>query len=349
MTGETTSPRAEGSKSPASPKSKSPSPKAGSPEAGGVAGILPAQHWVDAAQEHGDDDDSDTSTLASSTASLTASILEYRKIHVGLGHIFNQVTSHHVQTLVLGGKLFLAPLDTDKVHKVLDVGTGTGTWAIDFADQHPNIEVIGTDISPIQSPWVPPNLKFEIEDCTLDWTFSPESFNYVHIRWLIGSIADWEAVFKQAFQSLAPGGWLETHEGSAGWESDDNSLKEDSALDQWGKMCHNFGNSIGRSFTIVADGVQRKAMEAAGFVDIQEVDYKTPVGTWPKDPELKEIGQYTQYALEADLEGYILYPATALGWSPEEVTVFAAHARREIRSPRIHAFYRQKVLYGRKP
>ena len=29
----------------------------------------------------------------------------------------------------------------------------------DFADDHPNVQVIGTDISPIQPGWIPPNLK----------------------------------------------------------------------------------------------------------------------------------------------------------------------------------------------
>jgi hypothetical protein len=29
----------------------------------------------------------------------------------------------------------------------------------DFADDHPEATVIGTDISPIQPKWVPPNLK----------------------------------------------------------------------------------------------------------------------------------------------------------------------------------------------
>lgn len=33
---------------------------------------------------------------------------------------------------------------------VIDIGTGTGIWAIDFADEHPESEVIGTDLSPIQ-------------------------------------------------------------------------------------------------------------------------------------------------------------------------------------------------------
>ncbi|SPO04389.1 related to TAM domain methyltransferase [Cephalotrichum gorgonifer] len=351
-------------KSPKSPKSKSSSPKAGSPEASEVAGILPAQHWIDTAEEYGTDG-SDAGSVISSTASLTASILEYRKIHGRTYHseIGNASywasnddqqnesmdINHHVQTLVIGGKFFLAPLDTDKIHKVLDIGTGTGSWALDFADEYPNIEVIGTDVSPIQSTWVPPNLKFEIEDCTLPWTFDHNSIDYVHIRWLIGSIADWEAVYKEAFNALVPGGWLETQEGSGAFTSDDGTVGEKAALNQWGKIFANFGKTIGRPFTVVADGIQRKAMEAAGFVDIQEIDYKTPVGTWPKDPQLKEIGQYTQYALEADMEGYVIYPATAIGWTPEEVTVYAAHVRREIRNPDIHAYYRQKVVYGRKP
>ena len=39
---------------------------------------------------------------------------------------------HHIFLLLLGGKLYTAPLDCPQV--VLDVGTGTGLWAIDFAE-----------------------------------------------------------------------------------------------------------------------------------------------------------------------------------------------------------------------
>lgn len=47
---------------------------------------------------------------------------------------------HHIFLLTLGGKLALAPVG-DQVHRVLDVGTGTGDWAIDFAEEHPESEV----------------------------------------------------------------------------------------------------------------------------------------------------------------------------------------------------------------
>jgi methylase of polypeptide subunit release factors len=47
---------------------------------------------------------------------------------------------HHLFFLTFGGKLALAPVG-DQLHRVLDVGTGTGHWAIDFAEEHPEAEV----------------------------------------------------------------------------------------------------------------------------------------------------------------------------------------------------------------
>lgn len=59
---------------------------------------------------------------------------------------------HHLVTLTLGDRLGMAPPnDRDsKVGRVLDVGTGTGIWAVDFGDEHPESQVIGVDLSPIQ-------------------------------------------------------------------------------------------------------------------------------------------------------------------------------------------------------
>ena len=48
------------------------------------------------------------------------------------------------------GKLAFSPVDQIPLENVLDLATGTGKWAIDFADQYPKANVIGTDLSPIQ-------------------------------------------------------------------------------------------------------------------------------------------------------------------------------------------------------
>ena len=39
---------------------------------------------------------------------------------------------HHIFGLFLDGKLYEAPLD--KPQRVLDLGTGTGIWAVEFAE-----------------------------------------------------------------------------------------------------------------------------------------------------------------------------------------------------------------------
>jgi len=90
-------------------------------------------------------------------------------------------------------------------------------------------------------------------------------------------------------------------------------------------------------------------LETAGFVDVQETNLKTPIGSWAKDPQLKELGEYTRLSLMSDPEGYILFLANAMGWKREEINVYLAHLRRELKNPKIHAYYRQKIVWARKP
>ena len=58
---------------------------------------------------------------------------------------------NHIMMLLCDNHLHLAPLV--KPEKVLDIGTGTGIWAIQMGDQYPESTVIGTDLSPVQPSW----------------------------------------------------------------------------------------------------------------------------------------------------------------------------------------------------
>ena len=74
-----------------------------------------------------------------------------------------------------------------------------------------------------------------------------------------------------------------------------------------------------------------------------------PIGGWPKDPKLKELGQFAQMVLERDVEGYIVFMANTLGWTREEILVYIGMLRREVRSKNFHPYYNQKVVWARKP
>lgn len=53
---------------------------------------------------------------------------------------------HFIFRLALDQRLYLAPLEKDKIYDVLDVGCGTGLWAIDMADDLPQAQVLGFDL-----------------------------------------------------------------------------------------------------------------------------------------------------------------------------------------------------------
>ena len=55
---------------------------------------------------------------------------------------------HHALLHAIGS-LYVAPI-TPTTRLILDVGTGTGIWAVEMARQFPNAQVIGVDVDPAQ-------------------------------------------------------------------------------------------------------------------------------------------------------------------------------------------------------
>ena len=50
------------------------------------------------------------------------------------------------------------------------------------------------------------------------------------------------------------------------------------------------------------------------------------------------------------LAGFVNFMwSSVMGWSKEEIAVYAAHLRRELKSGKCNAWYPMKVVIGRKP
>ncbi|OIW29299.1 S-adenosyl-L-methionine-dependent methyltransferase [Coniochaeta ligniaria NRRL 30616] len=323
----------------------------------------------DRPEERVRDDDQDSALgdddVAQSTSSLASSILDYRKENGRTYHGYKDGKynlpndesererldlQHHLFLLTLEGKLGLAPPnDQDaKVNRVLDVGTGTGIWAMDYGDEHPDAEeVIGVDLSPIQPSFVPSNVFFQVDDVEEPWTYS-KPFDYIHSRMMTSSLANWEEYFRNCYDNLAPGGWLELQEGDLFASSDDGTLKPEHALAKCLDYLHQASVKFGREYQ---DIKRFKGMMAAvGFVDIVEKTYKWPTHSWPKDKKHKDLGLWTYQNFGGGLESFCMAAYTrGLGWTKEEVLVFCAAVRRDMRDRNIHAYWPIYVIYGRKP
>ncbi|KAL8366749.1 hypothetical protein RB595_010555 [Gaeumannomyces hyphopodioides] len=298
----------------------------------------------------------------SSTASVASSILNYRKIHGRTYQNYGDAEywgpndstqnealdiAHHMMCLALDNRLFLAPVDNPQ--KVLDVGTGTGIWAIDFADEHPSAEVIGTDLSPIQPSWVPPNCKFELDNAENEWTYADNSFDYIHVRGLLGCIKDWEKFYRNVLRTLKPGGWFEHHEFSILLLSDDGSVPPNSVWVDWYNLFREAGSKTGRSFIVTE--IWENALRAAGFTgDIHRAMFKLPMGGWAADPKWKEVGIFNRMSIEQGLDGFASYICRmVMDWREEEYHVLLAKVRNAIRNRGWHAYYPLKVIYIQKP
>lgn len=180
---------------------------------------------------------------------------------------------HHVFRLALGGGLVRAPIPPT-VQRVLDLGTGTGIWAIDFADEYPSATVIGNDLSPIQPAWVPTNCKFMVDDMESEWLYKPyEAFDYIHGRGLGGSVRDWDKLYGQIYRNLKPGGWLEMQEYEAWVRSDDDpELLNAPAVAQWQQLVDEASIVFGKKINI-AETVKQRFINA-GFEDVHDDIYK---------------------------------------------------------------------------
>jgi len=96
--------------------------------------------------------------------------------------------------------------------------------------------------------------------------------------------------------------------GSAKWQCADDTITDDSALGQWGKVFWEGGKKFGRTFRVIEDDVQRTGMTKAGFADLEVREWKVPATAWPDaeaEPEMKNIGAYIQLAFDEDLEGKV--------------------------------------------
>jgi hypothetical protein len=89
------------------------------------------------------------------------------------------------------------------------------------------------------------------------------------------------------------------------FKSKDGSVTEDHFMVQWSKTLLYAAEQLGKTFAIY--DFNREMITKAGFVNVVEKKFKIPVGTWPSDPKMKELGQWnTLFCLEG-LESWSLY------------------------------------------
>ncbi|EOD51501.1 putative methyltransferase type 11 protein [Neofusicoccum parvum UCRNP2] len=252
---------------------------------------------------------------------------------------------HALHSVIKDDKLFFAPV---KPRRVLDVGTGTGLWAVLMGDDYPDAEVkIGNDFSPIQPRWVPPNVSFEVDDVESEW---PERapFNFIHVRYMAGSIQDWPALLKNCYNSLSPGGWIECSDWDLLPYSTDGSVPEDDAMLKLHQYLVEATDKLGR--TARPGPNLEKWVKDAGFVNVKHEWRVVPFGLWAKSKKHKKSGALNQMQFMEGMEAFTIGLFTStLGWSAEEVQVFLERVRKDSLKKDRHRQINFHIVYAQRP
>lgn len=228
--------------------------------------------------------------------------------------------------------------------RILDVGTGTGLWAIDMADGFHKAEVIGTDLSPIQPQHVPENCRFYVDDAECEWDWE-SPFDLIHARCLAGSIADWPRFYRQCFDNLHPGGQIEIQEHEI-WANSHKGVPPWTA--SWQQDLHAAFATWGKELSVATRHAQW--MRDAGFVDVRDDVYQVPIGAWARDKMLKTLGQWNQEQMLAAVEPYTLVVFNdVLKRSPDETQVTVEMVKGEMRTAKNHLFVKYHIVTGRRP
>ncbi|KAI1424969.1 S-adenosyl-L-methionine-dependent methyltransferase [Xylaria sp. FL1777] len=293
---------------------------------------------------------------------------------------------HDLSLLVYHGSLLLSefppsnsPGNSTEARplRVADLGTGTGSWAIDFARRHPSAQVVGFDLNP-SPPYdipLPANLHFVVHDVHNPWPIegpAAGSFDLVHGRQVLINLQDPYAALRHAWSNLRPGGTVEFHESwnplVSEWETEKgegNECNKDGStstnrqevplLVEWHR-----GTVVGsaRMGCDAGFGAQLPAaLESTGFVDVKVHDSKIPLGIWTIDNAIRDervckMGELLRVMLKAAVPSMSIFFSQGLGWSEERTAAYAARVleeldREDLADHRIYA--RSRNVRAKKP
>ncbi|KAF7351063.1 Methyltransferase str2 [Mycena sanguinolenta] len=102
----------------------------------------------------------------------------------------------------------LTPAPLGQPRKILEIGAGSGAWAIQAAKLYPEAEVLAVDMNPLPSRPLPPNVSYQNLNVLQPFPFEAGSFDVVHIRLVLCHLPDAHSVLSRIIDLVAPGGWL---------------------------------------------------------------------------------------------------------------------------------------------
>ncbi|KAI8289854.1 putative methyltransferase tdiE [Colletotrichum sp. SAR11_57] len=183
---------------------------------------------------------------------------------------------------------------------------------------------------------VPQNCKFEIDDVESAW-YMDAPFDFIHVRYMACSLRDWPTFVGRVYDNLEPNGWAEFSDMSVLYACDDGTLTEEHALMRWDRLFMQACDMLGREHS---PGPKLEGwIRQAPFTNVRCHHFKIPLGPWPKDLHMKDLGWCNLIQTLEGLDAFTLKLfRSVLGWTEEAVQDLLDEVRQELEKKTYHAY-----------
>ncbi|KAK5991955.1 putative methyltransferase tdiE-like protein [Cladobotryum mycophilum] len=240
---------------------------------------------------------------------------------------------HNMCVILLDGNLGLAPVRSPKY--VLDIATGTGIWATQFAERNPESNVLGTDLTGNQRKPHVSNVSFLQHDAEGEaWNF-PNKFDYIHMRYVVPCFDNLQGVIKNAFDSMNPGGWIEFLDSPLEILTVDDTVRG-TGLEHFATAVEESSAKLGRD--LLKPKHYASWLREAGFVNVVEKIIPVPGNPWSKDPKQKVLGGFMLHDMKVTI-GSMHKFYNIFGYSKLETEKIIAETQSALEDTNIHFYW----------
>ncbi|KAG8800376.1 hypothetical protein FRC16_003049, partial [Serendipita sp. 398] len=245
--------------------------------------------------------------------------------------------------------------------RILDLGCGTGTWAIEMAREYPHAQVVGVDLAPVpmDREAIPSNCQFEIDNINLGLSHFRDHFDVIHIRFVGSGLQNFKERTREIHSCLKPGGiviWIDADFDLYSTEKFEYHLPatDDNPGGSWtqriGSEMRRACLKLGSDFHAMESGLD------AGLWKDPHIDPETcKTGSlylpMDEDPGMAQLLKYVGALMRQNLVDGIksMIPLLVkVGWSKDEVETWRKKLIEELKELKIHTVTRFRLAWGRR-
>lgn len=253
-------------------------------------------------------------------------------------------------------RTFSPPLPWGPAARILDLGCGTGIWAMEMAQRYPAAFVLGIDLAPIQPRNRPVNCEFQApRDFEDPWFLGDESWDLIRLQMGAGSVSSWPNLYQKVLRHLRPGGYFEQIEidFEPRWDYSmapeaGGGLSPDQPLWQW---YASLADATARAMRPIAyNRNMPQLLKDAGFVEVEHTMIGLPLNTWPPTHHDKVVGQWYNLAFSESSYSLLLGPLSRVsGWPVDRIAHLASAAKQQAYKKGVYAYNLLHIFTARRP